>query len=185
MIGDGKTYIWIPSQLTVWLLTDETAAIVNAIHMALGRQLVNAGDPNPYYFYMNDLDMGGAPFTRDKLPGMAVCGPIDNLAYISIDQIQLIISCGGEIEGLPLWFEIDDIEANVPANLLAISNTGPTWETWGTFGESHKPRKIGDKWYRSTAIGQSGDLLLASIAIASGVTLLTKAQYLELLPSNP
>ena len=37
-----------------------------------------------------------------------------------------------------------------------------TWETWGTHGESHKPQKVGDKWYLSSNVGISGTPLKAS-----------------------
>lgn len=185
MYHDGKTYIWVPSQLTLWQLTAETAAIVNAVHGMIGKPLVSAGDQNPYYLALNDLDMGGAPFTRDATPGMAVCGPIQNLSYLPIDYITLIVLFGGDVEGLPVWFEIDDINASVPLPWQSIDSERKTWADWGTFGESHKPRKIGTKWYRSSAVGASGQLLDASQFVGLGLTVLTRSQYLDILPSSP
>ena len=189
MYHNGQTYIWVPSALTLWQLTAETAAIVNAVHSQIGKPLVSAGDQNPYYLALNDLDMGGAPFTRDATPGMAVCGPIQNLTYLPMEYVALIVMFGGDVEGLPVWFEIPSKTANVPAVLAALDPANPTWETWGTFGESHKPVKLGEKWYRSTALGQSGSLLDASVFIAASqqgsLPLITKSEYMALQPQNP
>lgn len=184
MYHDGKTYIWIPSALTLNKVTTATAAIINAVHTALSLPLVSAGDLNPYYFDLNDLDMGGAPFTRDAEPGMAVCGPIENLSYLPLDYVSLIVAFGGEVEGLPVWFELNGINSDCP-----FSTTTPKerWSTWGTFGESHKPVLLGNKYYRSNAVGQSGAMLDASAWTslrAAGLTVKTKAEYLAIVAAN-
>lgn len=184
MINDGKTYIWIPSALTLNRLTAETAALVNTVHTAVGLPAgFAAGQTNPHYLDLNDLDMGGAPFTRDAQPGMAVCGPIENLGYLPLDYVSLIVAFGGNVEGLPVWFEIDDIEAPCP-----FSDSDETWETWGTFGQSHLPVEIGGKWYRSVAVGQSGQLLDASAWVplrsAGQLVVKTKAEYLAIVAEN-
>lgn len=180
MYHDGKCYIWIPSALTLNKLTAETAALVNAVHTAVGLPAgLGAGDTNPHYLDLNDLDMGGAPFTRDATPGMAVCGPIENLAYLPIPYVQLIAAFSGDVEALPVWFELDAIDVVCP-----FSDSNETWETWGVFGESHAPRQIGGKWYRSTCVGESGQMLDASEYINSGLTIKTKAEYLAIVAGN-
>lgn len=190
MYHDGKTYIWIPSALTLNKVTTATAALINTVHTALSLPLVTAGQLNPYYFDLNDLDMGGAPFTRDAEPGLAVCGPIANLSYLPIEYVRLICAFGsvsaqvlgisaGDIEGLPVWFEISDVKAVCP-----LGNGTETWETWGTFGESHKPVKLGTKWYRSSAVGESGALLNASAWVNAAVTVKTRAEYLTIVAAN-
>jgi len=113
---------------------------------------------------------------------MAVCGPIQNLSYLPIDYITLIVLFGGDVEGLPVWFEINDINASVPAPWQTLDPERTTWATWGTFGDSHKPTKIGTKWYRSNAVGQSGQLLDASQFVNLGLTILTKAEYQAIQP---
>jgi hypothetical protein len=182
MHNDGRTYIWLPSGLTLNKLTTETAAIVNAVHTAIGAPLVTAGQTNPYYLDLNDLDMGGAPFTRDAEPGMACCGPIENLAYMALDYVSLIVAFGGQVEGMPVFFELDDIEAECP-----FSDSNETWETWGIFGESHKPVQLGDKWYRSSNVGESGAVLLASQWVPyrqAGGVVLTVAEYQAVQAAN-
>lgn len=201
MINDGKTYIWIPSALTLNKLTTETAALVNAVHTALSLPLVTVGQLNPYYFDLNDLDMGGAPFTRDALPGVAVCGPIENLGYLPLDYVSLIVAIGqaanavesqltgeasllfGDVEGLPVWFELSD-----PTAICPLGDGVETWNEWGIFGDSHKPTQYGDKWYRSNAVGQSGQLLDASawttLRAAGALTVKTKAEYLAIVAEN-
>lgn len=200
MYHDGKTYIWIPSALTLSFLTVDSAAFINAVHTAINAQLgVNykktdyaAGlQPHEYYLLMNDLDMGGAPFTRDvavwpftiggverQLP-MSVCGPIENVGYLTPDYCSVICAFGGDVEALPVWFEIDGLETVCP-----FGDGEETWEAWGTFEESHKPVQIGDKWYRSNAVGTSGQLLDASTWVplrsAGQLVVKTKAEFLAI-----
>lgn len=186
MKNNGKTYIWLPSSLTVSKLTVETAAIVNAVHTAVGLPAgFSAGDTNPHYLDLNDLDMGGAPFTRDAEPGMAVCGPIVNLGYLPLDYVALIVAFGGDIESLPVWFEVDDIDTDCP---FSTATPKEKWATWGTFGESHKPVQLGGKWYRSCAVGQSGELLSASdwvpLRSLGQLTVLSKSDFLEVVAAN-
>ena len=187
MYHNGQCYIWIPSALTLSTLTAETAATINAVHTAINQATGSSmktdyqvGQLHEYYFVLNDLDMGGAPFTRDALPGMAVCGPIANLAYMPLSYVALIVAFGGDVEGLPVFFEIDDVEAECP---FSTANPKETWKTWGTFGESHKPTNIGEKWYRSSDVGASGQKMDASQWVGYmqvGGVLLTQAQYAAL-----
>ena len=179
MYQNGQTYLWIPSILTLSTLTQEAVGIVNAVHTAIGKPAVTVDSLNPYYFVLNDLDMGGAPFTRDAEPGMAVCGPIANLSYMPLSYVALICAFGGDVEGLPVFFEIADVKAICPFD----PNSKETWETWGTFGESHKPTKIGEKWYRSSDVGASGQKMDASQWVGymqAGGVVLTQAQYAAL-----
>ena len=181
MFHNGQCYIWIPSYLTLSTLTAEAAASVNAVHTALGLQPTNlaAGSQNPYILTLNDLDMGGAPFTRGTGSELACCGPIDNKSVLTLDYLSLIVAFGGDVEGYPVWFEIDDV-----TDVCPIGDGVETWETWGVFGQSHLPVQIGDKWYRSSAVGQSGALLDASawvsLRAAGQVVVLTRDQYLGL-----
>lgn len=138
-----------------------------------------AGNQNPYILTLNDLDMGGAPFTRATGAELACCGPIDNKSFLTLDYLSLIVAFGGEVEGYPVWFEIDDLNAVCP-----FGDGVETWETWGVFEQSHLPVQIGDKWYRSSAVGQSGALLDASawvgLRAAGQVVVLTTDRYLAL-----
>jgi hypothetical protein len=181
MINDGQCYFWIPSAFTVSVLTAEAAATINAVHTAIGLSPTNlqAGSANPYILRLNDFDMGGAYFTRDKEPGQSVCGPIYNFGYLSIQDIQLLVAFGGQVEGFPVWFELDDIDTPCP-----FSDDDETWETWGVFGESHKPVQHGAKWYRSSAVGASGELLYASVFLTAGVPILSLSQYQAVVSEN-
>lgn len=195
MYHNGKCYLWIPSMLSLSSLSAEAVAVINAVHTAIGRPLVTEADQNPYVMALNDLDMGGAPFTRDAQPGMAVCGPIENMSYLPLPYVQLIVAFGGDIEALLVWFELDDLTDEVPASfpnrtyesgtIEAPATSVHTWTTWGVAGNgSHAPRQIGDKWYRSTCVGESGQMLDASEYINSGMTIKTKAEYLAIVAGN-
>jgi hypothetical protein len=172
-----SAYVIIPSQLTLNKVPESIVDQFNAVHVAFGLPTIQAGDSNPYYLDLNDLDMGGVPFHRDARPGLAVAGPINNFDYISIPQCQLAVAFGGDVEGLPVWFEITDLEAVCP-----FSDSDETWETWGVFGQSHMPVEIEGKWYRSNAVGESGELLPASVFLGAGVPILTLAEYQAIQP---
>lgn len=99
---------------------------------------------------------------------------IRDTGLVSIQIVQLLLSKGAEVEGYPVFFEIDDITDPCP-----FSDDDETWETWGVFGESHKPVQIGDKWYRSNNVGASGTPLPAS-QWANRDDVLSVADYLAL-----
>lgn len=188
MFNNGQCYIWIPSFLTISTLTTEAAATVNAVHTALGLPGTSfqAGDQNPYILTLNDLDMGGAPFTRGVGSELACCGPINNKSFLSVNYLALIVSFGGEVEGYPVWFELTDISLPCP---FSTEDPKETWETWGVSGDSHVPIQVGDKWYRSSAVGQSGALLNASAwvpLLSGGQVVLTAEQYAAIdYPTTP
>lgn len=198
MHHDGKCYLWIPSMVSLSSLSAEAVALINAVHTVIGKPLVTEAGQNPYVMALNDLDMGGAPFTRDAEVrnglSMAVCGPIENLSYLPLPYVQLLVAFYGDVEALPVWFELDDLTDEVPASFPNRTyTTGPidnpiehvhTWATWGVFGASHAPIQYGDKWYRSTCVGESGQMLDASQYINSGLTIKTKAEYLAIVAEN-
>lgn len=185
MYNDDKTYLWIPSMLTLSSMSAQAVATINAVHAMIGKPLVTAEMMNPYIMALNDLDMGGAPFTRDATPAMAVCGPIENLGYLPLDYVALIVAFGGDIESLPVWFELDSINVDCP---FSTATPKEKWATWGTFGESHKPVPLGGKWYRSCAVGQSGELLSASdwvgLMATGQLVVKTKAEYMAIQTAN-
>lgn len=194
MKNDGQAYLWVPSMLTLSSLSTDAANLINAVHAQIGRPSVTTADQNPYVMALNDLDMGGAPFTRDAEPGLAVCGPIANLSYLPLDYVALIVAFGGEVEGLPVFFRLDDLTEEVPATFPNLMyTTGPindqvmhvhTWETWGVFGESHKPVEIDGVWYRPSTYGAAGTHLLASEWVGAGLDVLTVAQYQAIQAAN-
>lgn len=200
MINNGRIYLWIPSMLSLSTLSAEAVATINAVHTALGRPTVTEADQNPYIMALNDLDMGGAPFTRDYEPGMAICGPIENLAYLGLDYVTLIVTFGGEIEALPVFFELTEAELDQPVPAAFPERTyvdaeaqegaqeqEHTWRTWGVSGASHAPVEYGGKWYRSVNYGASGTPLRASQWVGyrnGGGIVKTLAEYQAIQAAN-
>lgn len=198
MYNDGKCYLWVPSSLTLSVLTAQAAATINAVHTALNQAYgltkkanYQAGETHEYYLPLNDLDMGGAPFTRDATPGMACCGPIENMAYLGVDYASLIVAFGGEIEALPVWFELDSLTGEVPSTFPNRTYTDEqnvehihTWQTWGVWGQSHHPVQYGGKWYREAIYGESGTRLLASQWVNQVASVKTMKDYQAIVASN-
>lgn len=182
-------------------ITPEAIATINAFLTSKGQPTLPTdpeqakGLPNPFVLSLNDFDMGGAAFLRtDSMSGLATCGPIDNFNHMPLEYMSLIVGVGGDIEGFPVWFEIDDPTALCPfaPDDLLDEDGNPipqeTWETWGTHGESHKPVQHGAKWYRSSAVGYSGELLKASewvpLHSAKSITVLSRSEYLTIVEAN-
>lgn len=196
MKNDGRCYLWIPSILSLSTLSQEAVDIINPVHTAIGRPTVTTADTNPYVLLLNDLDMGGAPFTRDAEPGMAYCGPVVNLAYLSPSYAALIAAFGGDIEAMSVFFELTEAQLAEP-----VPDTFPertyldeqlveqthTWNTWGVFGESHKPVQYGTNWYRSVNYGAAGTPLNASHWVGylnAGGAVKTLAEYQAIQAAN-
>lgn len=158
MINDGQCYIHIPVELTFSTLNESAASRINTLHTILGRMSVSAGDANPYYLRLTEVAIASS---IDRGGDMAIIGPIDHIEHIPLTMIDLILGVDGDVEGLPVWFELSSDPATIDC---PFSTTTPAekWSVWGTFGESHKPIQIGTKWYRSSAVGQSGSLMVAS-----------------------
>lgn len=182
-------------------VTSQAIATINNFLSSIGQSTLpedpaNAvGLPNPFVLSLNDFDMGGAAFLRTaEMTGLASCGPIENFNHMPLAYVSLIVGVSGDVQGLPVWFEIDDPAALCPfaPDDLVDEDGNPipqeTWETWGTHAESHKPVQHGAKWYRSSAVGYSGELLKASdwVALyASGaITVKSKAEYLAIVEAN-
>lgn len=153
----------------------------------VGKPSVSAGELNPYYFDLNDLDMGDAPFTRDVTPGMAVCGPIENLSYLPLDYVSLIVMFGGDVEGLRVIFRFSDPEADCPLD--------PT-KTWNEWGKGSNPRtepvQYGEHWYRTneddSQSTNSGQAINASawvpLMLAGQLTVISVADYQAVVQAN-
>ena len=192
MKNDGQCYVWLPTELTFSTLSDTALARVNTVHQALGLATLPPGSNNPYILLLNDFDLGGEAFKREAEPGMACCGPIVNSQFIKLNQAQLIVAFGGDIEGQSLFFELDaaDISKPVPAkfpNRLDKQGQPLTWETWGVQGESFKLVKYGTKYYKPSNYAPIGTYLLASqwLAFSSGGgKVLTPAEYNVIVKAN-
>ena len=158
MINDGKCYLHIPVSLTFSILSETGASLINALHTILDLPLVNTGNPNPYYLQITEIALASG---IDRSKTLAVIGPIKDIEYIPISMVDIIVHAGGDVEGLPVWFELSADPTTIDC---PFSTTTPKekWSTWGTFGQSHIPVKIGTKWYRSSAVGESGALMNAS-----------------------
>ena len=188
---NGQCYLWIPSNLTLSVLDAAGATLINNIHTAIGdpRTTYVAGDANPYIMALNDLDIGGAPFTRGVGSELAVCGPISNRAFLSINYIILIIAFGGEVEGYHMWLEVSDLQQEIPGSnprFNKIVNNETVRMKWIDLDAGYSPAwspLINGKYYRGTEIynfpGNSGQPLNASEwleLMQNNVSVLTQAQ---------
>lgn len=173
--------IRIPTWVTFNKIPVGTPAVGLAIlNGALGASL-SPGDANPVWQDLQDLDLGGGPLTRGQtLDSLATVDEIQNAAFLEIAQVQLAVALGGEVDGMLVYFEIDDLTDEVPAefpnrtytvlsdpeDLGSGVETAHTWETWGAYeGDSagDLPVQVGEKWYRTSRDrNNGGDYMPAS-----------------------
>jgi hypothetical protein len=158
MINNGLCYVHLPTEITFSVLDESATAKVNALHTILDLPPVVVAGPNPYFARILELGIA-APVDRNS--PLTVIGPVDHPELIPLSMVDLIVAVGGDVEGLPVFFELSANPATIDC---PFSTTTPKekWSTWGTFGQSHIPTQIGNKWYRSSAVGESGTLMNAS-----------------------
>jgi hypothetical protein len=157
---------------------------------------LEAGDPNPFFGFIDSLNQSGNDIIREGDFAYMTPNNDDDLYWINFQRLLLLIATGGDLKGYPMFFEIDDITTPCPfaPDDLVDENDEilpqETWETWGTYGESHKPRQVGDKWYRSNSVGFSGERMPASqwvnwyVSPPLGVRIITVDEYKTILDSQ-
>lgn len=76
---------------------------------------------------------------------------------------QLVVAYGGDVKEWPLWFEISDIDSDVPSNLPNATfsdeegeEQANTWNTWK--GSNHTFMEIDGKFYLGTNANSDSDL---------------------------
>jgi hypothetical protein len=186
-------------------ITEQAITAINSFLTSIGQQNLPTdpeqvvGLPNPFVLSLNDFDMGGAAFLRtNAMDGLATCGPIDNFTHMPLGYVSLIVAVGGDIEGLPVWFVIDNPTEACPfaPDDLVDEEGNPlpqeTWETYGTLSNgSYVPKQIGDSgpYYRPNNFGYDGTMLKASEWVPLVLTgaiqqPLSKADYADLVAAN-
>lgn len=160
MKNDGQCWIHIPTDLTDPTITNAATLAINQLHQLLNKPLVSTGQRNPYYDVITQIGIAEGAAIERSTP-LAACGPISNLNRVRLDLVDLVVAVGGDVEGLPVFFELttDPTLTDCPFSTLSPKEK---WSVWGTFGESHVPTQLGSNWYRSSAVGQSGKLMNAS-----------------------
>lgn len=192
--NDGLCWLWMPSCLTFTRLRDPIAvSLINAVHSAIGAPLVQLGDSNPYTDDLLDDVLGGGGWNRDvatkEIPGLgvinlAVAGPVLNTRYLNLDTIQLLVAVGGDVEGLKLWLEVDDLNLSIPGTNPRFDKEGGrmTWAdlTWDFPVNVEWFASANNKWYRGTEMHQlqydGQPLHLSEILelIAAGVSIISQ-----------
>lgn len=153
------------------------------------------GRPSPFFEALDNAIQDGATLVRGT-------GGPTSLAYVEgeIDaewqqpaRMVLVVLAGGDATGVPVFFEIADPDAEVPEGLPERTyledevETAHSWRIWGTSGDSHVPVELGGKWYRSSAVGASGEPLAASQWVGlyfAGVPILSVDEFRAIQTAN-
>lgn len=138
--GVPQVYIRIP---TAWTFAKikEGASIdaINAYFASIGKPAVSIGGPNPFWEYVLELGVTGNVDRSDDPAGLASFGPIGRTSFLDFAPIGLTLLVGGEVEGLPIWFEVDaaafgDAVPEAFPGAAYVDADGVerprTWETW-------------------------------------------------------
>lgn len=163
---------------------------------ALSQLPLVPGRPSPFFEALDNSTQDGAVLVR----GSGVSG---SMAYAEgqVDaewrepsRMILVVLAGGDVEDVCVYFQIDDPNADVPVTLPnrtyqdANNQTiAYKWNEWGVVGESHKPKQVGEHWYKPSTMYQSGVPLKATdwiaYAMAGGVVISEKA-YNKVVADN-
>lgn len=159
---------------------------------------VEPGEPNPLFQICDAIIReGGSIRVGDSPLAMATVENVDRKEWQKVGYAQALVLTGGDVLDMLVYFEIDDITAEVPAtfpnrNYTQLSDPEDpesgievihTWETWGANeGDSagDLPVQIGDKWYRTSRDrNNGGDYIPASAWVPASLAGLV---VLESLP---
>lgn len=166
---------------------------------AIATMPIQPGDPNPFFQIIDAATRESADYIKatDNMLSLVEVGPITREIWLIPEYGLAIYLTGGDVINMPVFFEIDNITDLCPfsfekieldENLEEIITPQETWETWGTHGDSHKPQKIGEKWYRSSNVGSSGSILKASewapLMLNGSINPISVKKYKEILNNN-
>jgi len=181
--NDGLCWIHLPVDMTDPVLSDNATTIINQLHQSLGKPLVTAGQRNPYFDFIVQIgiSLGGGV---DRSSSLAAIGPVLNLTRVNLSLVDLVIAVGGEVEGLPVFFELTVDPATIDCP-FSTATPKESWAVWGTSGASHVPVPIGNKWYRPSSVGASGALMKASLwSTLSRANVRSLAEYQAIVKAN-
>lgn len=101
---------------------------------------------------------------------------ITSTSLLTVSLVRILLSASAEVKGYPAFFELDNV-----TDVCPFSDSDETWAQWGVVGQSHAPVKIGEKWYRSSCFGASGEKLAASVwGAVESLTVLSDVEYLAI-----
>lgn len=157
---------------------------------------LQAGDPNPFFGFVDSLNQSGNNIVRG--PGYSTLTPTndDDLDWIDVGRMVMLVAAGGDAEGIPVYFVIDDVTAVCPfAPTDLVDEEGEpippeTWETWEIQGggtDGYMPKQINGTWYRcSNVMSRDGNHLKASewvpLMLAGIVTVISVEDFQQLQP---
>lgn len=214
-LATGLTYQFIDPLFTVQQLATMNALIMQSLtfgpdksplHRWLGFMFGNCrmtktsaiallplspGDPSPFFETLDNLTQEGASVERGNVYTDISTITAELPAWLDASQMALLYAAGGDITDEPMYFQVNDLTAQVPASfpdrLKEDGTTAHTWATWGIAGANHHPVVLGAHTYRSSQYGYGGVCLKASewvpYLLAGGVVL-NSFQYKAVLAAN-
>lgn len=176
----GPVTRWLGCAAGIWRITKTQALTLLPIL---------PGDPNPFFPIIDSVSREGGKIIIGNGPyELSTAENVNRPMWKTPEYAVALVLTGGDAIDLPVWFEITD-----PTEICPFSTQNPitgeyeTWETWGTFGESHKPQLIGGKWYRSNCVGASGAIMKASEwfpAYSQGLKIISESDFRSIQLAN-
>lgn len=155
------------------------------------------GDPNPFFQVLDAVTREGGILTVGESPEeLSEAAPITREIWLTLDYVSAVVMSGGDVEGYQVFFGVDDPSVEVPLYFPQRTYTEVidgvetelvhTFNTWGA--PYHTLTEINGKFYRSNAVGYSGELMTGQLFIQArqdpSVDLLSKKEYQDLLIAN-
>lgn len=150
-----QVYIKIPTGLTfAKIKSGVNLDGLNAYFTSVGAPTLSVGDDNPFWQYVLELGVTGNIERSDDPLSMAVFGPIGRTGFIDFGPIGLSLLAGGEVTGLPVWFEVananlnDEVPIGLPGSTYVDEENVEHTHTWSTYPDSnHPPQEYAGKTY--------------------------------------
>lgn len=121
------------------------------------------GKPSPFFEAMDNASQDGCVLVRgsgDSTSLGYIEGQMD-IEWQEPSRQVLVVLAGGDVVGVPVWFEFNDPDAICP-----LGDGVETWRQWKQGAANSEPSLKGEKWYRSScdysSSTNSGEPLSAS-----------------------
>jgi len=110
---------------------------------------------------------------------------INNTDKIKIAHCSLVLSVGGDVEGMPLYIAVDDMDAETPVGLLNSVKEGGGQKTWNEWLHSSHTATQGtdNKYYFSAAASDLKNPKFSDLQVVLS-DLKTAEEYKAAMPSS-
>ena len=153
---------------------------------------IQPGDPNVFFTFIDSLNQSGNNIVRQG--GYATLRTVndDDMAWFdSPGRFVMLTSIGGDVEGMPIWFQIDptaEVPVGIPGRTYIDENEEEQVHTWTSWKGPNQEIAERDGNFYLAAIYQEQYLkpsVWVPLMLAGSLVVLTKDQFVSLPQPEP